>query len=130
MTQPTYSEHAMRPEQAMHGMHHTMQSCIDACNYCHQVCLQTAMNYCLMTGGKHVEPEHFRMMMSCAEICQTAANFMLSNSRFHTRTCAICAEVCEACAQDCRNIGGMDECIQACQNCAESCHQMAGAMQH
>ncbi|TRW91262.1 four-helix bundle copper-binding protein [Candidatus Methylobacter oryzae] len=107
-----------------------MQSCIEDCMNCHQVCLQTAMNYCLNTGGKHVEPEHFRLMMNCAEICQTSANFMLSNSRFHMRTCAVCAEICEACAADCRQIGGMDECVQACQNCAESCRQMASGTQH
>ena len=55
-------------------------SCIDECISCHQTCLQTAMGHCLETGGKHVEPVHFRLMMSCAEICQTSANFMLSDS--------------------------------------------------
>ncbi|EGW21483.1 hypothetical protein [Methylobacter tundripaludum] len=30
---------------------HAMQACIEACSRCHQVCLQTAMNYCLNTGG-------------------------------------------------------------------------------
>ena len=131
MSHQTYSEQSMRSEQSMHGMHHSMQSCIQACMECHQICLQTAMNHCLMTGGKHVEPEHFRLMMCCAEICQTSANFMLSSSTFHNRLCGVCAEVCDACAQDCKNIGGMDDCVQACMNCAESCRQMAGSsMQH
>lgn len=131
MTQPTQSEHSMRSEHSMHAMHseHSMQSCIDACNNCHQICLQTAMNLCLKTGGKHVEAEHFRLLMSCAEICQTSANFQLSNSSFSHRLCAVCAEVCEACAADCRRIGDMDECVRACENCAESCRQMAG-VQH
>lgn len=133
MTQPTQqSERSTRTEHSMHAMHSQsfMASCIQACNQCHQICLQTAMNYCLNTGGKHLEPEHFRLMISCSEICQTSANFMLSNSRFHSRTCAVCAEVCEACAADCRMIGGMDECVQACENCAESCRQMATMAQH
>ncbi|WP_200877421.1 hypothetical protein [Methylobacter tundripaludum] len=26
---------------------HAIQACIEACSRCHQVCLQTAMNYCL-----------------------------------------------------------------------------------
>ena len=42
----------------------TMQSCIDACTKCYQTCLQTAMNHCLETGGKHVEPSHFRLMVN------------------------------------------------------------------
>lgn len=131
MTQPTYSEPSMRSERSMRSMHseNAMQSCIDACNDCHQVCLQTAMNHCLNTGGKHVEPEHFRLMMSCAEICQTSANFQLSNSPFSHRLCAVCAEVCEACAADCRKIGSMDECAEVCERCADSCRQMA-SVQH
>ncbi|MGZ8225396.1 MAG: four-helix bundle copper-binding protein [Methylococcaceae bacterium] len=102
-----------------------MQACIKACCHCHKTCLQTAMNHCLETGGKHVEAEHFRLMMNCAEICQTSANFQLSSSHFHRRVCEVCAEICEACAVDCEKIGGMDECVGACRECAESCRLMA-----
>jgi len=132
MTQPTHSEQSMRSERTMRSEHamSSMESCIEACNHCHQVCLQTAMNLCLETGGKHVEAEHFRLMMNCAEICQTSANFQLGSSSFSQRLCAICAEVCEACAADCRKIGGMDECVEACRQCADSCRQMAGSAQH
>jgi len=102
-----------------------MQACIEACSRCHQVCLQIAMNHCLKTGGKHIEAEHFRLMISCAEICQTSANFQLGSSHFQHRLCEICAEVCEACATDCEKIGGMDECVEACRDCADSCLKMA-----
>jgi len=105
---------------------HAMQACIEACSHCHQVCLQTAMNHCLETGGPHVEANHFRLMMSCAEICQTSANLQLSGSRFQHRFCEICAEVCEACAEDCEKLGGMEECAKVCRACAESCRQMSG----
>ncbi|MDO9104443.1 MAG: four-helix bundle copper-binding protein [Methylovulum sp.] len=107
----------------------TMQACIKACCHCHKVCLQTAMNHCLEAGGKHVEAEHFRLMMNCAEICQTSANFQLSSSHFHRQVCNVCAEICEACAIDCETVGGMDECVEACRACAESCRLMAG-VQH
>ena len=60
-----------------------MEECIQNCLDCHHVCLEMAMNHCLETGGKHVEPAHFRLMMNCAEICQTSANFMLSGSEHH-----------------------------------------------
>jgi hypothetical protein len=111
-------------------MNHTkeaMQACIEACSHCHQVCLQTAMNHCLDTGGKHVEASHFRLMINCAEICQASANFQLSSSLFQHRLCLVCAEVCEACAADCDTLGGMDECAEACRECGVSCRQMVGA---
>lgn len=112
---------------AHHTMAHGTQECIEACQNCHSVCLQMAMNHCLEIGGKHVEPEHFRLMLSCAEICQTSANFMLSGSPLHSRICAACAEVCEACAQSCEKVGDMDACVEACRRCAESCRKMAAS---
>jgi len=105
-----------------------MQSCIDACEHCHRTCLQMAMNYCLEKGGKHVEPNHFRLMMNCAEICQTSANSMLSNSSHHGKVCGVCAEICEACAESCEKLDGMEECVKACRECAKSCRSMASAM--
>src|SRR5206468_10759424 len=48
-----------------------MNRCIETCLSCYRTCLGTAMNLCLETGGKHVEPAHFRLMMACAEICRT-----------------------------------------------------------
>jgi hypothetical protein len=105
-----------------------MLDCIDACKQCHDVCLEMAMTHCLSLGGKHVEGGHLRLMINCAEICQTSANFMLSNSSMHAAVCAVCAEVCDACARNCEQIGDMDACVQACRRCATSCEQM-GRMQ-
>ena len=102
-----------------------MQACIDACSHCHQTCLHTAMIHCLVIGGKHVEANHFRLMINCAEICQASANFMLSGSDFHKKVCALCAEICEACAKSCEEIGGMEDCVKVCRECAESCRKMA-----
>jgi hypothetical protein len=103
-----------------------LENCIEACQRCHDVCLQMAMTHCLQQGGEHVEPEHFRLMLNCAEICQTSANFMLSNSALHGSVCAVCAEVCEACADSCEQVGQMDQCVQACRQCAQQCQSMSG----
>src|SRR5687767_6260284 len=97
-----------------HQMNQQMKECIENCLQCYQTCLHEAMNHCLETGGKHVEPAHFRLMMNCAEMCRTAADFMLSSSNLHTRICAACAEVCDACAQSCEQVGDMDECVLRC----------------
>ncbi|MEW6167840.1 MAG: four-helix bundle copper-binding protein [Pseudomonadota bacterium] len=102
-----------------------LEACIDACQQCHNACLQAAMITCLELGEDHVEPEHFRLMLHCAEICQTAANFMLGGSPLHGHVCAACAEVCDACAQSCERIGDMEECAQACRNCATECRAVA-----
>jgi hypothetical protein len=102
-----------------------MRQCIDDCLHCYRTCMQTAMNQCLETGGPHVEPSHFRLMVNCWEMCRTAAEFMMSSSPLHAQTCAVCASVCDECAESCEQVGGMDECVQACRRCAESCRQMA-----
>ena len=109
----------------MHQMSPEMQSCIDECLRCHSACLSMAMNHCLEAGGRHVEPEHFRLMIACAEICQTSANFMLIGTDHHKHVCRECAEICEECARSCEQIGDMQECVDACRRCAESCRKMA-----
>jgi hypothetical protein len=85
------------------------------------------MNHCLEAGGEHVEPDHFRLMINCAEMCQTSANFMLSGSAFSSQVCEVCALICEACAQSCEQIEGMEECARVCRECAGSCRQMSGS---
>lgn len=102
-----------------------LKSCIDACQRCYAVCLQTAMHHCLETGGKHTEPKHFRLMMACAEVCRTSAALMLIGSPTHQLQCDLCAKVCEDCAADCERIGGMADCVAACRACAKECRQMA-----
>jgi len=102
-----------------------MNRCIEACLSCYRTCLGTAMNLCLETGGRHVEPAHFRLMMACAEICRTSAHFMLINTPHHKHTCHECAELCAEFADDCERIGGMEECVAICRACAESCRKMA-----
>lgn len=108
----------------MHNMSE-MQACIDECLRCYSTCLGMLMNHCLETGGKHLEPEHVRLMQACAEVCRTSAAFMAIGTEFHKRTCALCAEICEECARSCEQVGDMQECVDACRRCAESCRRMA-----
>jgi len=102
-----------------------MEECIENCLECYHICFELAMNHCLETGGEHTEPAHFRLMINCAEICRTSANFMLSGSDLHKLTCGLCAEICRRCADDCKRLDGMDECVEACRRCAETCERMA-----
>lgn len=112
-----------------HHMSATMQECIDRCQSCQEICLES-VGHCLELGGKHAAPDHIRMLMACAEICDTSARFMMMGSPFHSRTCEVCAEVCAACAKDCEQLGDdemMMRCADICRRCAESCRQMATA---
>jgi len=104
-----------------------LQECIDRCRSCQEICLET-VNHCLAMGGRHAEADHIRMLLACAEICDTSARFMLLGSKHHTLTCEVCAEVCEACAKDCERFSDdetMQQCAEICRRCAESCRQMA-----
>ncbi len=89
-----------------------MQQCIEECQTCHSVCLAT-VPHCLQMGSQHAEPRHIGLLLDCAEICQTSANFMLRGSDLHMRTCAVCAEVCEQCAQDCERMVTTHKCAPA-----------------
>lgn len=104
-----------------------LNECIRVCLDCYRTCQQTAAVHCLELGGKHIEPQHFRLMLSCAEVCRTAAALMLNNSPQHHLQCAVCAEICRQCAESCREIGDMDECVTACEACEESCQRMAAS---
>jgi hypothetical protein len=79
-------------------------------------------------GGEHAEPEHIRLLIDCADICQTSANFMLRQSHAHGKVCGVCAEVCEQCAESCARFDDdsvMQQCAEVCRTCAASCREMA-----
>jgi len=109
----------------MHAFSRQEQDCIEACLHCHKICLAMAMTHCLDEGGEHVGPQHFRLMMDCAAICATAADFLMHKSQFHRQLCRLCAEVCNACAADCMKLDGMAECVEACRKCGQACREMA-----
>jgi hypothetical protein len=127
-----------------------MQECIDNCTRCHQICLET-FNYSLWLGGRYNESVHLRLLLDCAEICETSANFMLRGSDLHRETCEACAVVCENCAKNCERYTVTGEgagapmsshsgqsnvskentddqikrCAEICRQCAKSCREMA-----
>ena len=109
-----------------HHISDEMRRCIDECQSCAAICLES-VPHCLELGGKHAAAEHIRTLLDCAEACQTAANFMLRTSDLHGRVCEVCAEVCERCAEECERFDDaqMRRCAEECRRCAESCRAMA-----
>lgn len=110
-------------------MHHPidprMAACADACLACYRVCTEMVFGHCLEMGGEHAAKRHVTLMVTCAEVCRTAAHLLLIGSQSHQRLCAECAEICEQCAADCERLGDMEACVAACRACAESCRAMA-----
>lgn len=102
-----------------------VQDCLD----CHRISIET-ITHCMILGGKHAEARHIRVMADCAQICTTAADYMLRSSDYHHRVCGLCAEVCAACADSCESVDPHDrtlaQCVEICRRCADSCRRMAG----
>lgn len=111
-----------------HQISAEMRQCISNCSDCHNICVETAAHG-LEMGGEHSGAHHIHLLLDCAQICATSADFMLRGSELHTRTCGVCADVCDACAEDCERLAGDDElmqrCVRLCRTCAESCRRMA-----
>ncbi len=93
---------------------------------CYHVCTET-IQHCLKMGGKHVEQKHLNLMMDCAKICLTMADFLMRNSEYSKKLGSICAAICDTCAKSCEAVGLDDEmkrCIKACKKCAETCKDL------
>src|SRR5678815_2115728 len=89
----TPAEDTSMPRTAMNLIDPAVRRCIDDCVRCHEVCLST-VPYCLEQGGRHAEEAHITLLLDCADVCQTAADFMLRGSDEHGRLCAACAALC------------------------------------
>ncbi len=114
----------------MHRTHASteMTASIQACLDCYRVCQHEALTHCLEKGGRHVEPQHFRLMIDCAEACRAAAAMMINDSPYHAEACRLCARICRDCAASCRALEDMEECARVCEQCAESCEAMAASV--
>jgi hypothetical protein len=111
-----------------HRMSEEMRRCIQLCQDCHVTCIQI-IDHCLKLVSRHAAPDHIRLLMDCAQLCTTTADFMARESLFHDRTCSLCSEICRLCAESCERVAGDDQsvtqCSELCLRCAESCTRMA-----
>jgi hypothetical protein len=110
---------------------HTMEQCIENCTNCHRICLETAARHFRGDRPPQLEEAIVRLLLDCAEICRTSADFMIRGSELHAHTCRACAAVCARCADECDRMGDdpyMAACSEICRRCALSCADMAGAI--
>ena len=107
--------------------HDDLQECVEECLNCHAVCTLT-LQHCIASGGEYTEVNLVGVLLDCAELCQTSANFMLRGSPYHVITCGACAELCRACEEACRAHAGDEQlahCADVCATCADSCDSMS-----
>ncbi|OCA85093.1 four-helix bundle copper-binding protein [Pseudobacillus wudalianchiensis] len=93
--------------------------CMEACNHCYDSCLKEE-DVSMMAGCIRLDRE-------CADICALAIKSMQSNSPFAKQICQLCADICEACGNECKKHehDHCQKCAEACFRCAEECHKLA-----
>lgn len=103
-----------------------MRACIERCQHCHDVCIET-VTYCLEQGGNHAHVDHIALLLDCARACEVSIDSMLRGSPVHGVLCGACAEIAERCAESCEALGDdqqMQACARECRRCAASCREM------
>lgn len=96
-----------------------IQSCIDQCMNCYEVCTRT-----LAAGLEINEDQDFiTALQLCSQACQLAAQALLLDSAFYTKTCALCADLCDAVALICENFdeNEMKHCGEVCSLTSKTC---------
>lgn len=102
--------------------YHQYKVCIEACLRCAAVC-----NHCASESAKE---NHDGMMaaciqldMECAAVCYAAAELMSLGSARIKDICKLCAEICDACADECSKHDNEHcrECAEICSKCADEC---------
>ncbi|HYX86324.1 MAG TPA: four-helix bundle copper-binding protein [Gaiellales bacterium] len=97
---------------------------IEAATDCHQACVE-ALSWGLQQRGEPAHLLHARLMLDCAQMCDTARDFMLRSSDFAHQAARLCADVCDRCAASCERMGeGMATCAEACRRCAAACRAL------
>lgn len=87
-----------------------LNACAVECNQCTTACLDEKDVRMLV--------KCIKLEMDCADICRLTAAFLARGSEHAVHLLKECAEICEACAEECEKHAHMDH----CKRCAEVCH--------
>ncbi len=102
----------------------TIQSCIEACLRGARAC-EHVMDTCVKDPAQLAD--RLRLTRDCADICWTAAAFLSRDSRFAAGVCRMCAEIAEACGEECakRELAECRQCANVCRQVVDECRRMA-----
>lgn len=104
------------------------QSCIEACMDCIAACKHCASS-CLREKDVTAMATCIRTDLECAAMCEAAVTLMSMDSAFAHEACRLCADICNACAEECEKhpMDHCKKCAAACRYCAEECIGMVAA---
>lgn len=100
---------------------------IDVLNNCATECSHCAMA-CLDEQDVKMLAKCIKLNIDCADICRLTASLLSRGSVHGIHLLNECAEVCEACAEECEKHSHMEhckKCAEACRHCAEECSETA-----
>ncbi|MGA9140577.1 MAG: four-helix bundle copper-binding protein [Methanocella sp.] len=69
-----------------------------------------------------------KLDQDCAEVCIMTARYMSRDSVLSEAACAMCAEICDACAEECERHKNMEHCVKTasvCRAAANECRKTA-----
>jgi hypothetical protein len=99
-------------------------ACILACRKCIVAC-ESVLN----TVGDSFPPQWAQAVNLCAaaiKSCQVVTEELTLGSSLASQTCALCAVLCRACAEECGQLPGPWTWVAtACQHAAKECHAVA-----
>lgn len=99
-------------------------ACILACRKCIVACESV-----LSTVGDTFPPpwaQAVNLCTACVRSCQVAIEEMSLGSSLAAQTCALCAVLCRACAEECAALPGPWTWVAAaCQHATKECHAVA-----
>jgi len=99
------------------------KKCIDACLACFVECNQCA-HQCLHASEAPLQTRCIQLNHECAIICLAAANMLSIGNRWIGALYEECAEICEACAEECEQHNHLvycKKCAEVCTKCAKEC---------
>ena|SRR5829696_9223564 len=104
------------------GLIDVLAKCAAECNHCAIACLDE-QDVKMLTRC-------IKLDIDCAEICKLAASYVSRGSEHTQHILNECAEICDACAEECEKHSHMEHCRKCagyCRHCAEVCHSGVAA---
>ena len=101
------------------------KACMDACQACIIAC-NTCAAACLKETDVQMMAACIAQDLECAQVCELAVASMARQSPHVSDICRLCAQICQACADECskHSHDHCQTCAAACQQCAMSCNIM------
>ncbi len=97
------------------------------CNACTNVCRQCTYA-CLQEPDIKKLLACIKLTTDCARITELAVKCMIADSAYIKQTCKLCAEICNACAEECEKHAHMEHCklcATDCRTCAIICLEIS-----